>query len=109
MEMGMRAQECPVRWRHGEKTLRSKNRTSIADEAPSSANLTTYDVVHLVLYLQLLDACADGAAEEELAREILGIDPTKEPWRAQRAVESHLRRARWMRETGYRYLANELT
>lgn len=92
-------------WRHGDWTLLPKNPTSIADEAPSSRNVTTYDEVHLVLYLQLLDACADGAAEEEIAREILGIDPVKEPARARLALESHLRRARWMRDTGYRYLA----
>lgn len=82
-----------------------KNRTSIADEAPWSTSLTGYDLTHLVLYLQLLDACADGASEEEVALEILGIDLRKEPARAKRAVESHMRRARWMRETGYRYLA----
>jgi hypothetical protein len=82
-----------------------KNRASIADEAPWSTNLTSYDLAHLVLYLQVLDACADGASEEEVALEILGIDPRKEPARAKRAVESHVRRARWMRETGYRYLA----
>jgi hypothetical protein len=58
-----------------------------------------------VLYLQLLDACAEGASEEEMAQAILGIDPAKEPARARRMVQSHLRRARWMRERGYRYLA----
>jgi hypothetical protein len=83
----------------------SKSLSSIGDEAPSSGNLTAYDATHLVLYLQLLDACAEGAAREEIARNILGIDPSKEPARAQRALDSHLRRARWMREIGYRYLA----
>jgi hypothetical protein len=82
-----------------------KKHTSIADEAPCSTDLTAYDMAHLVLYLQLLDACADGASEERIALEILGIDPRKEPARAKRAVDSHLLRARWMRETGYRYLA----
>jgi hypothetical protein len=67
--------------------------------------LTSYDMAHLVLYLEILDARADGAAEEEIAREIVGIDPLREPERAERAVKSHLRRAYWMRETGYRYLA----
>ena len=77
----------------------------IRDEAPSPSYLTSYDFSHLVLYLQLLDACAYGATSDEIACEILGIDPAKEPARAQRAVESHLRRARWMRKTGYRLLA----
>jgi hypothetical protein len=77
----------------------------VPDEVPWSNSLTSYDTAHLVLYLQLLDACADGTSEEEIAREIFGIDPQKEPERAERAVKSHMRRARWMRETGYRYLA----
>jgi hypothetical protein len=87
------------------KSVPSKSLPAIADEAPSSCCLTSYDIAHLVLYLQVLDACADGVPEEEIAQEILGIDPLEEPLRARRAVESHLRRARWMREVGYRYLA----
>lgn len=79
--------------------------TRIADEAPSSGSLTTYDVAHLVLYLELFDACAEGVPREEMARKLLGIDPTKEAVRAQRALESHLKRAHWMRERGYRLLA----
>jgi hypothetical protein len=86
--------------------MSSRSLAWIADEAPSSRSLTAYDIGHLVLYLQLLDARADGAADEEMAREILGIDPTREPDRARRSLETHLRRARWMRETGYRYLAH---
>ena len=77
----------------------------VADEAPWASCLTSYDMAHLVLYLQLFDACADGATEEKMARELFGIDALKEPARAERAVKSHLKRARWMRETGYRYLA----
>jgi len=94
-----------VRSRREVRTLTLKGRICIADKAPSSGKLTAYDVGHLVLYVQLLDACADGATADEIASEILGIDPAREPARAQRAVESHLRRARWMRETGYRLLA----
>ena len=33
----------------------------VADTAPSSAALTTYDEEHLVTYLRLLDADAEGA------------------------------------------------
>ena len=32
-------------------------------------------------------------------------DPAKEPERARKALESHLARARWMTEVGYRHLA----
>jgi hypothetical protein len=35
---------------------------------------------------------------------VLGIDPTKEPVRAKSVLDSHLRRARWMTEHGYRHL-----
>lgn len=76
----------------------------IADEAPWSATLTEYDERHLVLYLRLLDATADNASDEEMARIILKIDPAKEPERARTALDSHLRRARWMTEQGYRHL-----
>ena len=40
-----------------------------------------------------------------MARRILGIDPDNEPERARKAVDSHLARARWMTEVGYRHLA----
>jgi hypothetical protein len=36
-----------------------------------------------------------------MTRIVLGIDPVKEPVRARRALDSHLRRARWMTEHGY--------
>jgi hypothetical protein len=76
----------------------------IADDVPWVGGITDYDRSHLVIYLRLLDASADGASSEEMARIILGIDPAEHPRRAQRAVASHLRRARWMAESGYRHL-----
>jgi hypothetical protein len=56
-----------------------------------------------VANLRLLDASADGASEGEMAQIVLGIDPVVEPERARHALASHLRRARWMTEVGYRY------
>ncbi len=76
----------------------------IADEVPWSDSITPYDEGHLVVYLRLLDASADGASKDEMAQIVLGIDPAKEPQRAERAVDSHLRRARWMSRVGYRQL-----
>lgn len=73
-------------------------------DVPWSDTLTAYDEAHLVAYLRLLDAVAAGAVTEEMARIIFGIDPVKEPERARRTVASHLRRARWMTEHGYRRL-----
>lgn len=76
----------------------------IDDLAPTAAILTGYDETHLVTYLRLLDAEAEGADWREVAKIVLKIDPIAEPRRAQRAWESHLRRARWMTEHGYRHL-----
>ena len=76
----------------------------IADEVPWSDHVTTYDSEHFTVYLCLLDAATDGASAEEMSRIVLGIDLTNEPARAKQALDSHLRRARWMTEHGYRHL-----
>ena len=76
----------------------------IADEIPWSDQLTAYDEAHFDVYLRLLDATADGATEDDMAMTVLGIDPATEARRAKIAVRSHLRRAQWMTETGYRQL-----
>ena len=76
----------------------------IADEVPWSESITDYDESHYVVYLRLLDATKDGASADEMARVVLGIDPAREPDRAEKAVSSHLRRAQWMCEKGYRHL-----
>ena len=76
----------------------------VEDVAPTAAILTGYDEQHLVTYLRLLDADAEGADWREVARIVLHIDPTHEPQRARRTWESHLARARWMTEMGYRHL-----
>jgi hypothetical protein len=59
----------------------------------------------MTLYLRLLDAAADGAAWEEAASILLGIDPVAEPERARRVHDTHLARANWMSQHGYRELA----
>jgi arylamine N-acetyltransferase len=66
--------------------------------------LTSYDEQHLVTYWRLLDAEAEGADWKEAARVIFHIDPDREPERAHRAFDSHLARAKWMADRGYRYL-----
>ena len=76
----------------------------IANEVPWSDHVTAYDREHFTVYLRLLDAAADGASPEEMSRIVLGIDPANEPARAKLALDSHLRRARWMTEHGYRHL-----
>jgi hypothetical protein len=54
--------------------------------------------------MRLLDAADAGAPWDEAARIVLGIDPTREPDRAKRAYDSHLARARWVMDHGYRHL-----
>ena len=76
----------------------------VADVAPNEAVLTTYDEQHLVTYWRLLDAEAAGADWKEVARIVLHIDPDREPARARNAFDSHLARARWMADHGYRLL-----
>jgi hypothetical protein len=76
----------------------------VIDIAPADTTLTSYDQEHLVTYLRLLDADAEGADWREVARIVLHIDPYREPERARRAFDSHLARAKWMTEHGYRHL-----
>ena len=76
----------------------------VADVAPTDSVLTVYDEEHLVTYWRLLDAEADGADWREVARIVLHIDPDREPSRARNAFDSHLARARWLADHGYRDL-----
>lgn len=77
------------------------------DEPPQSSTLTAYDREHMKLYLRLLDAATDGAGWQEAVSVLFGIDPDREPERARRIYDSHLARARWMTEQGYRLLLRE--
>lgn len=77
---------------------------SFEDIAPSGQHLTDYDRKHVKLYARLLDAAADGADWREAVEVLFGIDPAREPDRAQQVHDSHLQRARWMTHTGYRQL-----
>lgn len=77
---------------------------TIADKVPSPDHITDYDKAHFATYLSLLYAVGEGENGQEMALNILRIDPEKEPHRAQQALESHLRRARWLAESGYQSL-----
>lgn len=76
----------------------------VADQAPSGPPLTVYDEEHIITYLRLLDAATEGADWREVARLVLHIDPELETTRARTAFDSHLTRAKWMTEQGYRHL-----
>lgn len=86
------------------ETFMTETPPIVADEAPGADTLTAYDETHFVTYLRLLDAEANGADWREAAAIILGLNPAADLERAQRCWESHLRRARWMAERGYRHL-----
>ena len=78
------------------------NSDQIADIAPSDKHVTDYDRVHFKVYLRMLDAAKEGAAWEEVSNIVLGIDPVREPTRAKRAYDTHLVRARWLANKGYK-------
>ena len=77
------------------------------DEPPQSAALTTYDREHMKLYMRLLDAATDGADWREAVTILFGLDPDRDPDRARHVHDTHLARARWMTEHGYRLLVHE--
>jgi len=81
--------------------------TDFMDEPPESLTLTDYDRRQTVTYLRLLDAETDGADWREAVSILFGLDPDREPYRARRVYDSHLARARWMSEHGYRELVRE--
>jgi hypothetical protein len=74
------------------------------DEPPGGDKVTEYDRSHLVTYLRLLDAETEDADWKEVARIVFRLDPAREPDRAKRIHDSHLARAHWMTENGYRDL-----
>ena len=80
----------------------------VADEAPKSAALTSYDKEYIPIYLSFLDAEADGADWMEASVTVLRLDPIREPARAHRAWETHLSRAKWIAESGYHQLIHPL-
>jgi hypothetical protein len=78
--------------------------TPVADTAPAADEFTRYDEEHTITYLRLLDAHAAGADWQEATRVILHMNPLAEPDRARRAWETHLARAQWLTDQGYRQL-----
>ena len=75
-----------------------------ADEPPQTSRVNGYDERHFVTYLRLLDAETEGACWQEVVRIIFGIDPAVEPERARHVHDTHLARAHWMTQVGYRHL-----
>ena len=76
----------------------------VADEPPASDQLTDYDALHVIHYVILLDAERDQVAWQDVAREALLIDPAKDPVRARQTYETHLARAKWMANSGWKQM-----
>lgn len=75
--------------------------------APHEPELTEYDRMQFPLYARLLDAAEAGAPWTEATAIVLGLDPAMDPEGAKRAYDSHLARARWMMDQGYRDLLRQ--
>lgn len=80
------------------------SKIAFLDTPPLTDRVNAYDEAHFATYLRLLDAAEEGADWREAVAVIFGLDPEAEPERAKRIHDSHLARARWMTETGYRHL-----
>ncbi len=80
------------------------DKSGYLDEAPNETCLTDYDRAHLATYLRLLDAESEGAAWQEVTKVIFDLDPVSDPARAEQTYRSHLERAHWMIENGFKDL-----
>lgn len=77
------------------------------EDVPNGTELTDYDRKHQKLYMRLHDSADEGAEWREAVRIIFGLDPEREPERARRIYDSHLARARWMKQDGYKLLLRD--
>lgn len=80
------------------------NKPIFKDSPPLTERVNAYDEAHLATYLRLLDAAEEGADWREVTKIVFGLDVGADPQRAKQMHDSHLARARWMTEKGYRQL-----
>ncbi len=80
------------------------SKPAFEDSPPLTDRMNAYDEAHLATYLRVLDAAEEGANWREVVEIVFGLDPDDDPERARRIHDSHLARARWMTENGYRHL-----
>jgi Uncharacterized conserved protein (DUF2285) len=74
------------------------------DAPPLTERVNAYDKAQFVTYIRLLDAAAENADWREVAHIVFGLDPENEFARAKAVHDSHLARAQWMVQSGYRHL-----
>lgn len=79
----------------------------LTDAPPAAEAPTDYDWAHRICYLRLLDADAEGAAWQDVARTVLNLDPDDDPEHVRAVWSSHLGRAKWMATSGYRAYLGE--
>lgn len=77
---------------------------SLLDFPPEVGEVSAYDRAHALTYLRLLDAHRAGATWREAAAEIFKLDPDVDPARLEQMHRSHLQRAEWLRDSGYKLL-----
>ncbi|MGH6972566.1 MAG: DNA -binding domain-containing protein [Caulobacteraceae bacterium] len=74
---------------------------SVLTLAPTG-EIAPYDLAHAAVYLRLLDAEKAAADWREVAHVVLGLGPSVGEAKARRIYSSHLRRAHWLVDGGYR-------
>ncbi len=80
---------------------------SFQPTAPDGPDITDYDRAHAGAYLRLLDAEAASAPWQAMAAQVLEQDIGGDPAGAQDMLDSHLRRAHWLRDGGFLRLLRE--
>jgi len=81
--------------------MMSKSFPSLDTVAPWDQKVTEYDEAHFVLYTWLLDAVAGRRTEDEMCRILFKREPCE---RTRLILRSHVKRAQWMSQHGYRQL-----
>lgn len=74
------------------------------DSPPLAETITDYDERHMVTYIRILDATAEGADWREIVQVLFRLDAEHDPERAKAVHDNHLARANWMTGSGYRHL-----
>jgi hypothetical protein len=75
------------------------NVVSLWGGCPWNEELSDYDRQNIHLYARLLHDESEGAGEDDLARDVLGLNPYRNRSHTLRILRSHLERARWIRNT----------
>lgn len=81
--------------------------SSFQPNPPDEPVITDYDRAHAAIYLRLLDAEINGAGWESAAALVLQQDVSSDWVGAHGLHTSHLKRAQWLRDSGFILLLRE--